>query len=196
MPFAALAALRVEGREPRVQRLDPGAFHVGSDPEEVIVTILGSCVAACICDPVARVGGMNHFMLPASADGVWGKASASLRYGNFAMEKLVNELLMHGARRDRLEVKLFGGAQLGPDSASIGARNARFAEDYLRDEGMAVRVSEMRGNRGRRVLYRPVDGRAFVRELPVVAPGITGVEDRLRQRLTRLPSGGSVELFD
>lgn len=196
MPGAALAALRVEGREPRVRRLDPGTFHVGSDPGEVIVTVLGSCVAACICDPVARIGGMNHFMLPTSADGVWGKASASLRYGNFAMERLVNELLSRGARRDRLEVKLFGGAQLGPDSASIGARNARFAQNYLREEGMAVRVSEMGGNRGRRVLYRPVDGRAFVRALPVPAPGIAVTEKRLRQWLARLPPGGSVELFN
>ena len=86
-------------------KLFPGEFYVTGKPDEVIVTVLGSCVAACIRDPVAGIGGMNHFMLAQHTSGTWGADLRSARFGNFAMEKLINELIKAGCSRDRLEVK-------------------------------------------------------------------------------------------
>ncbi len=97
----------------------------------MIVTILGSCVAACIRDPETGVGGMNHFMLPESNSGKWGATNANMRYGNFAMETLVNEILKTGCPRDRLEVKLFGGGNVIPGSLKVGDQNGKFALNYL-----------------------------------------------------------------
>jgi len=163
-----------------VVKIGPGELHVSCNPDDAIATVLGSCVAACICDRVAGVGGMNHFMLPTSDTGAWGKGDGSLRYGNFAMDQLIEAILQRGGRRDRLEVKLFGGAHLGHDPGVVGSRNARFAVDYLAREGLHLLVGELGGVCARRVLYLPVVGRAFVAELrephdaggvgPVLAP--------------------------
>ncbi len=176
-------------------KIGPGEFTVSSDPEEAVLTVLGSCVAACIRDPVVKVGGMNHFMLPGKGAAQWGTDSASLRYGTFAMERLVNELLKRGAMRSRLEVKLFGGAVVGSGCASIGARNAAFAQDYLRAEGMVPMITDLGGNQARRVVYQPVDGRAFVRVLPELQQDVAENEGRLRRHLALRPIAGSVELF-
>ena len=107
-----------------VVKLAPGDHVISGAPDTLLLTVLGSCVAACIRDPLAGVGGMNHFMLPESPDGRWGRAAYSLRYGNFAMEQLINGILRQGGRRERLEVKIFGGARIGPDTSAIGERNA------------------------------------------------------------------------
>ncbi len=149
----------------RVLKLNPGEHAVTQDPDTLLLTVLGSCVAACIRDPSAGVGGMNHFMLPESRDGRWGGGDSSLRYGNFAMQQLINDLFRHGGRRERLEVKVFGGARIGQDAAMIGARNADYVEQYLRAEGIVPLVRRLRGHRAQRVAYLPVSGRAFMVEL-------------------------------
>lgn len=143
----------------------PGEHHVATDPDEMLVTVLGSCVAACIRDPVARIGGMNHFMLPASEAGDWGVAAASLRYGNFAMETLINDILKLGGRRERLEIKLFGGANVLAGGLQIGHRNADFAESYLAEEGLNLLARDLRGDAPRRVHYLPRTGAAYVQTL-------------------------------
>jgi chemotaxis protein CheD len=107
-----------------------GEFHVMDCPETMLTTILGSCVAACMRDAVAGVGGMNHFLLP-GADGAQG-----LRYGVQSMELLVNALLRRGARRERIEVKLFGGARMMRGLTDVGSQNAAFATAFVRDEGL------------------------------------------------------------
>lgn len=179
-----------QGRD--VVKLAPGDHAISAAPDTLLLTVLGSCVSACIRDPLAGVGGMNHFMLPESTDGRWGRASFSLRYGNFAMEQLINGILRQGGRRERLEVKVFGGARLGPDTSEIGERNATYVEDYLRAEGLVPLVSELRGGRARRLAYMPVSGRAFMVELPSHA---IPAEVRLPEMPTRMPAVGSVELF-
>ena len=118
-------------------RINPGGHYVTSG-NEMLVTVLGSCVAACIRDPLARVGGMNHFMLPQSDSGAWGIASATMRFGNFAMEQLINEILCRGGRRHNLEIKVFGGAGIIGSSAQVGLRNADFVETYLQEEGLPI----------------------------------------------------------
>ncbi|WP_203071340.1 chemotaxis protein [Falsiroseomonas ponticola] len=180
----------------RATKVGPGEFHVAAEEEAVIVTVLGSCIAACIRDPVARVGGLNHFMLPVGVEGGWGKAAASLRYGNFAMERLVNELMARGARRDRMEVKLFGGARLGASTDSVGQRNIDFIEAYLRAEGMVAAVRHLGGTRARSVVYQPVEGRAYMRLLPEATETVSAVEGRLRRHLATRPVAGSIEIFE
>lgn len=179
----------------RIVKVAPGEHHVTDDPEAAIATVLGSCVSACIRDPVAGVGGLNHFMLPESADGVWGKAAASLRYGNFAMERLVNDILRRGGRRELLEIKLFGGARLGGDRIGIGERNADFVEAYLRAEGMVPVARDLRGRHARRLVYLPVCGRAFLLELVEQPAESAEAEARFGRRLGAGPPSGTVELF-
>ena len=101
----------------------PGEFYVTNKADEVLVTVLGSCVTACIRDPFAGIGGMNHFMLPHHNSGTWGDDLRSTRFGNFAMEKLVNELIKAGCSRERMEIKVFGGGNVTDTSNEIGTEN-------------------------------------------------------------------------
>src|ERR1700753_1018545 len=140
------------GTETRI-RINPGGHYVTRN-NELLVTILGSCVAACVRDPVAGVGGMNHFLLPGEDGG------EGLRYCVQSMELLVNALLRRGARRDRLEVKLFGGARLIDGLTDVGSQNAAFAERFVRDEGLQAAGGSLRGDRARRIQYWPQTGRA------------------------------------
>jgi chemotaxis protein CheD len=135
-----------------------GQFHVTDDPGIVLSTVLGSCVAACIRDPTANVGGMNHFLLPGDKDRDLTREAE--RYGVHLMELLVNELLKRGARRERLEAKLFGGAQVVDGLTDIGAKNAEFAERFLRYEGIVFAGGSLGGACGRRIEFWPVSGRA------------------------------------
>ena len=179
----------------QIVKVGPGEHHVTDQPAVAIATVLGSCVAACICDPIAGVGGLNHFMLPESVAGAWGQASASLRYGNFAMERLINDILTRGGQRARLEIKLFGGGSLAQDSGRIGERNAQYVESYLQAEGMVPLVRQLRGTRARRVIYLAVSGRAFMQELPDQTPQVTASEQRFTTALRQLPNHGDIEIF-
>lgn len=147
-------------------KIGPGEHYVSVDANEIIMTALGSCVSACIRDPVAGVGGVNHFMLPHSDAGAWDTESASLRYGNFAMPRLINDILQRGGQSSRLEIKLFGGARLGSDCGRIGSLNVSFVERYLQGVGLPWIVAEVGGTVARRLIYMPLNGRAFVLELP------------------------------
>lgn len=141
-----------------------GEFRVSDDPNVVLTTVLGSCVAACLRDPVAGIGGMNHFLLPGDADRA--QARDAERYGVHLMELLVNGLMSHGAQRERLEAKLFGGSRTIFKSSDVGAMNARFAENFLRNEGISVVGGSLGGPVGRRVEYWPVTGRARQISMP------------------------------
>lgn len=180
----------------RIVKIIAGEHMVSADPAVAIGTVLGSCVSACIRDPEVGVGGMNHFMLPSSDQGAWGCASSSLRYGNFAMERLINDVLTRGGRRERLEAKVFGGARLLSDSSGIGARNARFVQTYLEQERVRVLAEDMLGTQGRRLLYLPVAGLAFVCALAEVPRQIAEAERRYRITLPQALPAGSIELFD
>lgn len=134
-----------------------GEHHVSSDPDVVLTTVLGSCVALCLRDPVAGVGGMNHFLLP---EGAGSGVGAGRRYGAYLMEVLINDVLKAGGRRDRLEAKLFGGGRMFDALTDVGAANAEFAERFLADEGIPVLGGSLGGVGGRRLHYWPVSGRA------------------------------------
>jgi chemotaxis protein CheD len=134
-----------------------GEHHVSADPDVMLTTILGSCVAVCLRDTKMGIGGMNHFLLPeGKAEGL----DESRRYGAYAMELLINEILRSGGRRERMEAKLFGGARMFGGLSDVGASNAAFAEKFLRDEGIPVVGGSLGGFGARRVQYWPATGRA------------------------------------
>ncbi len=143
-----------------------GEHYVTSDPDVVLTTVLGSCVALCLRDPVAGVGGMNHFLLP---EGGHDGTGASRRYGAYAMEVLINDVLKAGGRRERLEAKLFGGGRMFDSLSDVGAANADFAERFMADEGIPVVGGSLGGFGGRRLHYAPVSGRARQRAVLDVA---------------------------
>ncbi len=143
-----------------VIRVLPGEHYVTNEPaNEMIVTILGSCVAACIRDPKTGIGGMNHFMLPQSDTGNWGSVNANMRYGNFAMETLINDILKTGCPRERLEVKLFGGANVTSAKVLVGDMNGKFAVNYLKYEGFVPKSFDLGGTSPRRIHYYPDTGK-------------------------------------
>jgi chemotaxis protein CheD len=135
-----------------------GEAKWGVGEDLVLTTLLGSCVAACIRDPVAGVGGMNHFLLPGGGDA--GQSSRSESYGLYLMELLINGLLKKGARKERMEAKLFGGARTLEGLTDIGSKNAKFAKTFLSDEGISFLGGDLGGEKGRRIEYWPHTGRA------------------------------------
>jgi chemotaxis protein CheD len=141
-----------------------GKFYVTTRTDEVIVTILGSCVSACIRDVQTGIGGMNHFMLASDTAGQWGNDQKSTRYGNFAMEKLINELIKAGCPRERMEIKVFGGGNVTDTRNQIGTQNAEFVLRYLQDEGLTCAARDLGGPYPRRIQYFPATGRV-VRKL-------------------------------
>jgi len=178
----------------------PGEYYV-TRAEEVISTVLGSCISACVRDPQQGVGGMNHFMLPEDAacgsDG-WRDPAVGLatRYGSYAMESLINDLLKLGALRARLQIKLFGGGRILEGMSDVGERNIRFIRDYMRLEGYPVVAEDLGGSQPRKVLYFPRSGRVRVRKLrPVENRIISRHEQLYLESLGRHTPEGEVELF-
>lgn len=138
-----------------------GQHCTDNNPNTVLTTILGSCVAACLWDPVAKVGGMNHFLLP--GDNIKKNASSpadAQRYGVYLMELLLNDLFRAGAVKSRLQAKLFGGAAIVRGLTDIGALNITFAENFLHEEGIELVGGSAGGVYGRKIQFWPVGGRA------------------------------------
>jgi chemotaxis protein CheD len=178
----------------------PGEFFV-TQSDEAITTILGSCISACIRDPKLGVGGMNHFMLPEDNSG--GKSSwlegggLATRYGSFAMESLVNELMKLGAVRGRLEVKLFGGGRILSTMSDVGAQNIEFARGFLKLEGFQIAAQDVGDSCPRHVDYYPATGRVMLKRLRALGIQALGKrEAEYRKHLGERQPAGDVELFD
>lgn len=171
----------------------PGEYFVASD-DIMIMTVLGSCISACLWDGRVRAGGMNHFMLPEgdSADGFG-------RYGSYAMELLINQMLKIGARRETMQAKVFGGAQVmaGFTTMNVGERNTRFVLDYLATERIPVVSQDVLDIHPRKVCFFPTTGKALVKRLAHSHPETLVVEERKGNALAlaKSTSGGSVDLF-
>ncbi|MBX2855471.1 MAG: chemoreceptor glutamine deamidase CheD [Rhodobacteraceae bacterium] len=174
----------------------PGDHLVTSEKELAIVTLLGSCVAACIRDVELGVGGLNHFLLPEEkGDNV---ANGSARYGTNAMEVLINDVIKLGGRKDRMEAKVFGGANVIDTNAAetVGDRNCQFVIDYLRRENISVAAKDLGGVQARRVFFFPATGRVSVLRLePSAQRSIREQEAKLKQQVNVTPTSGGVELF-
>ncbi|HQN64412.1 MAG TPA: chemoreceptor glutamine deamidase CheD [Methylophilus sp.] len=179
-------------------KISPGEYYY-TDKDMVIVTVLGSCVSACIRDKVSGVGGMNHFMLP---DG--GKAdkdtpvSESMRYGTYAMEVLINQLLKNGARRENLEAKIFGGGNVlrSFTTMNVGDRNADFVRNYLKEERIKVTGEDLNDIYPRKVYFFPKSGRVLVKKLKQLNNyTLMKREDAYANKLKTNDVGGEVDLF-
>lgn len=180
-------------------KLLPGEYYVTSR-DMVLTTVLGSCVSACVRDSTAGIGGMNHFMLPEDADPTSRDAAAAMRYGAYAMEMLLNELFKAGARRERLEAKVFGGGAVLANMTmlNIGDRNADFVLRYLQTEQVRIAAQDLRGSLPRRINYFPVTGRVTVRKLRRQDDALLVQHDEqeLVQALLKQRGCNKVELFD
>ena len=175
----------------------PGEFYF-TKKDMLIVTVLGSCVSACIRDRVSGVGGMNHFILPDTGGDVDNPVSASMRYGTYAMEVLINELLKAGAKRENLEAKVFGGGNVlrGFTAINVGERNARFVLDYLKAERMRVTAEDLNDIFPRKVYFFPHTGRVRVKKLKVEHNDtLRKREQDYASRLKTAPVGGDIDLF-
>ncbi len=170
-------------------------YHVTAAPGEVISTILGSCIAVCLRDPEAGVGGMNHFLLPGdmttNADAVGGQA---MRFGCFSMEQLVNGLLSFGGRRECLEAKVFGGGNVSQASLDIGKRNAEFAIDFLRRERLKLAASDVGGYCARRLKYDPIGGRVKLKRVDMEHSVEVFAQEK-RVKPEALKQNDDIELF-
>ena len=171
----------------------PGEYFVSSE-DLVIMTVLGSCIAACIWDNKMRIGGMNHFMLP-DGDG----ADGSGRYGSYAMELLINEMIKLGARRETMQAKVFGGGAVmaGFTTMNVGERNTKFVLDYLATERIPVVSQDVLDIHPRKVCFFPVTGKVLVKRLAHSHPESLVVEERKGNAalVAKSTAGGSVDLF-
>ena len=178
----------------------PGEYYV-TRSDEYILTTLGSCVSACIWDPAGGVGGMNHFMLPEHGldrerHAEISKATEAARYGTYAMEHLINEILKHGGARERLQIKIVGGGRVLRAATDIGARNIEFVRDYIKNEGLRLCGEHVGGLWPRKVCFHALSGGAKVKELMNTANSTILVrETRYAREIDKQPAGGEVELF-
>lgn len=177
----------------------PGEYYV-TNRNEIITTVLGSCVSACVRDRVFGIGGMNHFMLPESDGGQWGGASdvtsTATRYGNYAMEHMINDILKHGGQRRNLEVKILGGGQIIRAMTDIGRRNIEFVLTYLNTEGLTLIGQDLGGPHPRKILYFPASGKVRVKKLKNMHNDtIVKREQEYKHDLEVKPLEGGVELF-
>jgi chemotaxis protein CheD len=178
----------------RAVKLLPADYYAGAD-DVAIVTVLGSCIAACIRDPIMRIGGMNHFMLPESS----GADGSDARYGSYLMEMLINALLKRGAARNRLEAKIFGGGQVMQSftNTPVGLRNSEFVLNYLKAEKIPVVAQDLLGIHPRKVCFFPDSGGCLVKRLPHAHDSEVAAEERAYRAklLQSSSSSGDVELF-
>jgi len=180
----------------QAMKILPGEFYATTE-DEVIVTVLGSCVAACLLDPIAMVGGMNHFMLPVKKGGHDPDVFFAARYGAAAMEFLINNLLHLGAQRDRLVAKAFGGGHVMPGmSTDIGGQNVDFVRQFLRNEGIPIWSEDMGGPHPRKVYFFPHTGQVLVKRMDRTHNDtVINRELSYLQEVAKAPLEGDVELF-
>ena len=194
------AKLPAKDLERHARAVQPGAWLV--DDRHPLATLLGSCVAVCLFDPQIGVGGMNHFMLPKMERSRHGDVDAMLS-GNFAMEALLNALLLRGAKKIRLQAKAFGGGTIidsDPGALSIGMRNAQFTKEWLQREGIPLRSSDFLGPWSRKVVFLPFNGEAFCKRLVtnMANAGVIAREERAYAEALQQGSqspGNRIELF-
>ncbi len=182
-----------------VVRLKPGEYYVSLD-NEILTTTLGSCIAACVHDRRLRIGGMNHFMLPQYIEGSQGNWDVSdpneaNRYGNFAMENLINGILSQGGRREDLEIKLFGAGHVLRLDIDVSDRNQAFALAYVANEGLNLVASDLGGDLPLTVRFLPRTGRAFIKRLAEQVQRVTNDERDYLKTLQRRPVAGDMEFF-
>ena len=179
-----------------VAKIMPGEYYVTIE-KELIGTVLGSCVSACVRDPKTGIGGMNHFMLPQNSQSNVSVISDAYRYGNFAMEHLINDVMKLSGSRDRLEFKLFGGGNVIRSMGSIGDKNINFVRKYLEVEGFRVSAEDLGGNHPRKILYDPKTGKVLLKRIESLHNDtVLKREEKYMDSLKQQPvESGDIDLF-
>jgi chemotaxis protein CheD len=182
-----------------VAKLLPGDYYV-TRHNESIFTVLGSCVSACVRERRLGIGGMNHFMLPLDRSGgtsAWAEnlVSSATRYGNVAMERLINDIMMLGGQRANLEFKVIGGGKVLDMALDVGARNAQFVRDYLKTEGFLIAAEDLGDSFARKVYYSPATGKVRVKRLTATVNRAVFEREREFAPSAAQVDSGSVELF-
>jgi chemotaxis protein CheD len=178
----------------------PGEYYVTKE-NELITTVLGSCISACIRDRETKVGGMNHFMLPeTSADklrqGNEAVVGNATRYGNYAMEHLINTILSNGGKRKNLEVKVFGGGKIIPTLTDVGIKNISFVLDYIDQEGLKLLSQDLGDIYPRKVIYFPATGKVGMKKIQDLHNDTIAQRERQYfNHIKNAPVEGDVELF-
>ena len=175
----------------------PGEFYVTTE-NNLLVTVLGSCVSVCLRDARTRIAGMNHFLLPVNKDSS-GNATDSARYGVYAMEVLINHMIKLGVPKKRLEAKVFGGGNVLKQltGSNVGEQNAAFILDYLKTENISIRAQDLLGEFPRKIYFFPLTGEVKVRKLKSIHNStIIDRESEYRVRINQQPTSGDVDLFD
>jgi chemotaxis protein CheD len=179
-------------------KISPGEFYF-TDKNMLIVTVLGSCISACIRDKVTGIGGMNHFMLPESVSADKDSpVSESMRYGSYAMEVLINQLIRNGAQRKNLEAKIFGGGAVikSFSTTNVGERNAEFVKNFLNNEGIVITGEDLLDIYPRKVYYFPKTGKVLVKKLKELNNNtVSQREEAYASKLKTKDVGGEVDLF-
>lgn len=179
-------------------KISPGEYYF-TDDDMVIVTVLGSCISACIRDTRLGIGGMNHFMLPMSAAADKDSpVSESMRYGSYAMEVLINQLIRNGAKRETMEAKIFGGANViqSFSSSNVGERNAKFVKEFLDNEGIKVTGEDLLDDYPRKVYFFPKTGKVLLKKIKSLKNNtIFEREESYASSLKTNEVGGEVDLF-
>ncbi len=182
-----------------VTTVHQGDCLVSNEADLTFSTVLGSCVSACVRDRVARVGGMNHFLLAEQSVTAQDRYGASARYGAFAMEQLINQVLSRGTRnKANLEIKVFGGGKINGALDDIGSKNIAFVREFLANEGYEMVKEDLGGTYARRVMFKPHSGRAFVKRLDNAANASIAREElavAARRRIVARPVVEEIELF-
>jgi len=184
-------------REVYSAKILPGEYYV-TKHNELITTVLGSCVSACIRDPNIGIGGMNHFMLPSTPDsgGNQQVCGESERYGNYAMEHMINDILKYGGKRKDLEVKIFGGGRILRQMTDIGSKNIEFVKNYIAMEGIKLTSEDVGDTCPRKVLYFPLSGKVLVKRLQSLHNGTVIERERsYMKNINNKPIAGDIELF-
>lgn len=183
-----------------IAKLLPGDFYVTRE-DEVLDTVLGSCVSACIRNPKTGIGGMNHFMLPHPRNGnsadSWGSvASSATRYGSASMEQLINRILNAGGTRADLEVKIFGGARVLAATTDVGQHNVEFVRAFIKQEGLKVSSEDVGNVTPRHIQYFPLSGKVRVKHLGnSQSAKLISEEVSYSKTLDKQPVAGSIDLF-
>jgi len=179
-------------------KIHPGELYV-TKTDELIATVLGSCISACIRDPAKGIGGMNHFMLPATNNKNFSSStdlSAATRYGNFAMEHLINSILRFGGSKAKLEIKVFGGGKVLAQMTNVGLQNVQFIRDYIHVEGLKIVAEDTGGIHPRKVVYDPISGKVGIKKLKAVHNNtIEARESRYQNELSSTKVEGEIDLF-
>ena len=162
--FAHIRRMRDNRFPHEIASILPGEYFVSKEPM-VVYTVLGSCISACIRDPIVGVGGMNHFMLPEPKVGGSDSWGESTRYGSYAMESLINEILKRGGLKSRFEIKLFGAGKIYEGNIDVGANNAKWVIGYLKSEGLATVKTDLGDVCPRKVYYFTDSGRVLMKKI-------------------------------